>query len=125
LRSIRCYVSPPPASRNKIADWYNDLSAQEKADADQFIQKMRKTVDWKMPLYRPRISGGSGLGELRWWSNNKQHRLIGFFMGYAWYAVMGCIHKQRVYSPPNALETARVRKQQIENDEVETLQYDL
>jgi len=125
MRSIRCYISPPPASRNKIADWYNDLSAQEQADADQFIQKMRKTHDWEMPLYRRRLRGGEGLGELRWRSNNKEHRLIGFFIGYAWYAVIGCIHKQRNYSPANALETARTRKLQIEREEVETIEYDL
>ena len=122
MRSIRCYISPPPASRNKIADWYNDLSAQERADADEFIKNMRKTRDWKMPLHKP-LRGG--LGELRWKSSNKQHRLIGFFMGYAWYAVMGCTHKQQVYDPPNALETAKTRKGQIERGEVETTEYDL
>ena len=122
MRSIRCYVSPPPASRNKIADWLNDLSPQERADAEEFIKNMRKTLDWRPPLYK-RLRGG--LGELRWRSNNKQHRLIGFFVGYAWYAVIGCTHKQRIYSPPDALETARIRKRQIENGEVETGGYDL
>ena len=122
MRSIRCYVSPPQASRNKIADWYNDLSAQEKADADQFIQKMRKTAEWKMPMYKLL---GNGLGELRWPSEKKQHRVIGFFMGYPWYAVIGCTHKQNRYDPPNALETAITRKGQIERGEVETCEYEL
>ena len=121
MRSIRCYISPPPANRNKIADWYYDLLPQERADADEFIKDMRKTRDWKPPLYKPL---GRGLGELRWSSNKKQHRLIGFFMGYAWYAVMGCTHKQRIYSPQNALETAKTRKSEIERGEVETVEYD-
>jgi len=121
MRSIRCYHSPPPANRNKIADWYKELSVQERADADQFIQKMRKTAEWKMPLYK---FLGDGLGELRWVSEKKQHRLIGFFMGYPWYAVMGCTHKQQRYSPTDALETARTRKGQIERSEVETSEYE-
>ena len=122
MRSIRCYISPSPASRNKIADWYNDLSAQERGAADVFIENMRKTRFWKMPLYRV-LSGG--LGELRWMSEKKQHRLIGVFMGNAWYALVGCTHKQQIYSPPRALETARTRKGQIERGEVETKEYDL
>jgi len=122
MRPIRCYISPPPARRKKIADWYDDLSAQERGDADVFIENMRKTLDWKMPLYK-RLRGG--LGELRWKSQNKQHRLIGFFMDNAWYALVGCTHKQQIYSPPSALEVARTRKAQIEHGEVETKEYDL
>ena len=122
MKTIRCYVSPPPAKRNKIADWYNDLSPQECADADDFIKNMRKTREWKPPLYK-RLR--DGLGELRWTSCKKQHRLIGFFWGYAWYAVIGCTHKQRIYSPAQCLETARSRKTQIERSEVETIEYEL
>src|ERR1035437_5909803 len=82
---IRCYVSP--AGNNKIADWYSDLAAQEKADADVFLRDMRMTGDWQMQSYRPQLraikgvkaSQVRGLGELRWNSGKKQHRLLGFF----------------------------------------------
>lgn len=86
---IRCYVSP--AGNNKISDWYTGLLPQEKADADEFLKNMRKTRDWQMPNYRPRLRDGDGLGELRWPSENKQHRLLGFFMKGYWYAVVGCV----------------------------------
>ena len=119
---IRCYVSP--AGNNKIADWYCGLSRQEKADADVFLDAMRKTREWTMPDYRPRLRTGEGLGELRWPSEEKHHRLIGFFMGGYWYAVLGCTHKQRVYAPHDALETAKKHKRQIERGEVNTVEYD-
>ena len=119
IRSIRCYVSP--AGRNKIADWYNELSVQERADADEFVKNMRKVREWQMPDYRHRLRNGEGLGELRWKSNKKQHRLMGFLAGDTWFAVMGCTHKQQVYAPPEALSTAKNRKGQIERREVETI----
>ena len=78
-----------------------------------------------MPAYRPRLHGGEGLGELRWRSEGKEHRLMGFFMGAYWYAVIGCTHKQGVYSPTDALNTAKRNKRQIERGEVRTEDYDL
>jgi hypothetical protein len=121
-RRIRCYVSP--AGNNKIREWYNSLSAQERSDADEFLRIMRRTTDWQMPNYRV-LHGGGGLGELRWSSENKAHRLLGFFMGDIWYAVVGCIHKQRVYSPADALRTAKRNKSQIERGDVRTVEYAL
>jgi hypothetical protein len=120
---IRCYVSP--AGNNRIADWYGSLLVQEKADTDEFLKNMRKTHDWQMPSYRSRLRGGEGLGELRWPSENKQHRLLGFFMKGCWYAVVGCTHKQQVYNPADSLNTAKRCKKQIERKEVRTVEYDL
>lgn len=120
---IRCYVSP--AQNNKIAEWYEGLSAQEKSDADEFLKDMRKTKDWGMPHYRPRLRDSEGLGELRWPSEKRQHRLLGFFLGNYWYAVVGCTHKDQVYSPADSLETAKKYKKQIERGEVRTVAYDL
>jgi hypothetical protein len=120
---IRCYVSP--AGNNKIADWRRGLGAQERSDADTFLTAMRKTREWVMPDYRRRLQSGAGLGELRWPSGNKQHRLLGFFMDGSWYAVVGCTHKQKIYNPHDALDTAKRYKRQIERGEVSTVEYDL
>jgi hypothetical protein len=68
---IRCYVSP--TGRNKIKDWYDGLTVQGKSDADEFLKDMRRTLDWRMPDYRPKLSNVKGvdkkkvkgLGELR------------------------------------------------------------
>jgi hypothetical protein len=120
---IRCYISP--GNNNKIEDWYKALSAQGRADADVFIAVMRKTTEWRMPDYRPHLQGTKGLGELRWKSENRAHRLLGFFMKGSWYAVVGCIHKGKVYNPSDSLETAGRYKARIERGQVETVEYDL
>jgi len=121
LKPVRCYESL--AGNNKIADWYDDLSAQEQADADEFIKDMRKTADWKMPNYRPRLKGYEGLGELRWTSEKKEHRLIGYLRAGTFFAVMGCTHKGKVYDPPDALDQASKRKSQIEAGQAKTVEY--
>jgi hypothetical protein len=128
---IYCYVSP--AQNNKIADWYAGLSIQGKADADEFLKNMRRTGDWKMPHYRPKLRGirgvkdkeTKGLGELRWTSEKVEQRLVGFFRDSVWYALVGCTHKNQVYNPHNALANAVTRKAQIEAGQVRTVEYDL
>jgi hypothetical protein len=123
IKSVRCYVSP--AGNNKIADWYQGLPGQERADTDEFIKIMRKSQDWSLPNYRPKLTGHKGLGELRWSSEKKQHRLVGYLKGGVFYALIGCTHKQQIYSPTNALETADKRKGEIENGSASTVEYDL
>jgi hypothetical protein len=128
---IRCYISP--AGNNKILDWYEALSTPEKTDADEFLKDMRKTSNWQMPNYRRKLSNVKGadktkvrgLGELRWTSEKKEHRLLGFFGNGIWYAVLGCTHKQNIYSPRDALVTAAKRKEEIETGKAETVEYDL
>ncbi|MSV27659.1 MAG: hypothetical protein EXQ52_02800 [Bryobacterales bacterium] len=122
---IRCYCSPGGGNRNKIADWYADLSKPERADADAFLSNMRKMKDWQMPHYRPHLKGLKGIGELRWFSQDKQHRLLGFFREGVWYALVGCTHKQKIYDPPDAFRTAKKNKEQIETREATTTEYDL
>jgi hypothetical protein len=123
ITRIRCYVSP--AGNNKIRDWHDSLSTQEKADADTFLRLMRKTRNWQLPNYRPRLANVKKIGELRWTSVKRQHRLLGFFGDGVWYALVGCTHKQQIYDPPDALSTAQKYRGQIEKGEVETVEYDL
>jgi hypothetical protein len=123
LKPIVCYVSP--AGNNKIADWYSGLSIQGKADTDAFIKTMRRKTEWKMPDYRPKLKGYKKLGELRWTSEKVEHRLIGYLKGGTFYAVMGCTHKGKVYTPPDALDQADKRKDQIEAGTASTVLYDL
>ena len=101
------------------------LSPQGRADADAFITLMRKTAAWHMPDYRPRLQAANGLGELRWPSEGKANRLLGFFMKGSWYAVVGCTHKGRIYDPADSLATAKRYKSQIEREQARTVEYDL
>jgi hypothetical protein len=121
IKPVLCYVSP--AGNNKIASWYDGLSVQEQADADEFIKNMRKTKLWALPNYRPRLRGHKGLGELRWVSARKQQRLIGYLKADVFFALIGCTHKQQIYDPPDALDTADRRKHEIEHGRAKTEPY--
>jgi hypothetical protein len=78
-----------------------------------------------MPDYRPSLKGYSKLGELRWSSCRKQHRLIGFLKDGIFVALIGCTHKQRIYDPVDSLETADRRFKEIERKEATTCEYAL
>jgi hypothetical protein len=126
LKPVSCYVSPAPAARNKIADWYSGLTVRERTDADVFIKTMRqKTEEWAMPDYRPSLKGYPKLGELRWKSGQKQHRLIGHFKGGVFIALIGCTHKMNIYDPSSALEEADKRLDRITKREATTCEYKL
>lgn len=66
-----------------------------------------------------------GIGELRWSSCRKEHRLLGFFSGETWTALVGCSHKESVYKPHGCLDTAKDRKKAVERWEVTTVEFDL
>jgi hypothetical protein len=119
-KAMRSYVSP--TGRDKIEQWYQDLSAQEQADADVFIANQRGIAKWELPSYRYLFDG---IGELRWPSAQKQHRLLGYFDGATWIALVGCTHKQRVYTPRDCLNTARKRKGKLSRGEAKTVEFDL
>ena len=85
---------------------------------------MGKIRRWELPHYRARIQGYRGLGELRWKAEQKQHRLIGYFSGDVWIAVMGCTHKGKIYDPRDALETADRRRKEIESGKVKAVEYE-
>lgn len=78
-----------------------------------------------MPDYKPSLKGFSKLGELRWRSGKKQHRLVGHFKNGVFVALMGCTHKMNIYNPPDALDEADKRLDKINNKEATTCEYKL
>ena len=92
---------------------------------DEFIKDMWKTREWGMPNYRPKLQGYKGLGELRWASGKKEHRLIGYLRSDTFFAMMGCTHRGKIYDPTDALDEAAKRKSRVERNEARTVPYDL
>jgi hypothetical protein len=111
------YISPQ--GRNLIADWYARLLRQEQSDFMVLIRILANTRQWPRGAYRPLGKQYSGLGELRFTSERKEHRVIGCFGPAAGQFTMlvGCFHKQRVYTPANALDTAIQRRRFLERGE--------
>lgn len=77
-----------------------------------------------MPNYRSRLTGYK-LGELRWDSEKTEQRLVGFLKGGTFFALMGCTHKGKIYTPTDALDEAQRRKDRIDAGTARTVPYDL
>jgi Phage derived protein Gp49-like (DUF891) len=111
------YISPQ--GRNVIADWYTGLLAQEQSDFQALMRILAKTRQWHRGAFKLLGRQYRGLGELRFDSERKAHRVIGCFgpaLGQ-FTMLIGCFHKQRVYTPANALDTALRRKRFLERGE--------
>ena len=92
------------------ARWYaNDASERDRAAHDQTFDILEKQVIWKEPQVKT-LSGG--LCEIRI-SGSVKWRLLGFYypkgIRRVFTLLMFCYHKQRRYSPPDALNMARSR----------------
>src|SRR5579872_5956125 len=105
------YLSP--AGNNLIAEWYSGLSVDAKAMFDALLDVLSKKAEWKYPEFK-RLE--DGLGEIRWKCDDKQHRVIGCWWKnpHGYLLLVGCFHKQRVYNPPDALETANRRRRGLQ-----------
>lgn len=103
-----------------IADWYAGLLTQEQSDFKAFMRILAKTREWRYPAFKW-LTGKKyrELGELRFESEKKAHRVIGCLGPGAkqFTMLIGCFHKQRVYNPANALDTALQRKKLLEQGE--------
>ena len=107
--------------KNYIELWLNkELSIKERTEFDELIETLRKMHQWKRhPLFKA-LSGKNfkGLGELRFDGDRKKLRVLGADRGGGgnnFVLLLGCTHKQNVYDPPSALETAAKRKTLLES----------
>jgi len=108
------YISPQ--GRNVIADWHAGLLRQEQSDFLAVIRILAKMQHWRGRAFKPLKGPYQGMGEIRYTSERKEHRVIGFVWPSAQQFTMliGCFHKQRVYHPTNAFNTALQRRKFLE-----------
>jgi hypothetical protein len=108
--------------RDAIDDWYDGLSEDARYLFDSILKHNRKVgspIQWiGFKRFMKGALKGSGIWELEFFSA-VQHRVLGFFGPGRKEATLlvGCYHKQGVYVPPNALETAVRRKKMLERGE--------
>jgi hypothetical protein len=106
-----------PAGRNLILKWYSsDLTCGEQARLDSLMAILRKKHVWGYPEFKMLSGQQKGLGEIRLSGDRRAIRLVGFHRpGVAEFILLiGCTKKGRSYEPPNALETAVIRKRQVD-----------
>jgi hypothetical protein len=97
------------AGNNLIAAWYCAQSVECRAMFDSLLDTLSEMREWRYPEFK-RLD--DGLGEIRWQEGKVQHRVIGCWWKQpsGFLLLIGCTHKQKIYSPPDALATADARR---------------
>ncbi len=105
---------------NPIEDWYqNDLSDESRFDFDNLLKnicQIENHLEWG--CFRGMMKGK--LREQRIWelgfvSDSRQYRLLGIFgpMRRNVVLLVGYYHKQKVYTPADALNSAYIRSKAL------------
>ena len=109
--------------RNAVLEWKKQISKQAYADFEVLLSDLAVIEKWEetdgvKPLRGGRAKG-KGLLEIVFKTAGIQHRMIGFFgpEQKQFTLLIGCMHKQNIYQPPQAIETAIERKKKVENKE--------
>lgn len=108
------YVSPH--KRNDVQstiDRYDDYSREAFGRAVAHLSVTNRT-QWHEPQAK-KLKGKDALYEIRYRANRCSTRALGFFggNGKTFIITLICTHKQNVYNPVDAFETAKDRSQQI------------
>lgn len=114
---------------NQIAKWRGKkLSVNEQAGMDALLTLMSKQRVWNGPEYDC-LSGKNyaGLGEIRWRGDQRKPlRLIGFQSAADQFTLLvGCSHKGTVYTPPEALDTAVTRRNDLQSGIGRTCEHEI
>ena len=94
---------------------------------DAFLAFMVKLETWEYPdIDSLKGDRYKGLTELRWKSGKMPHRILGYQTGaFEYLMLIGCTHNEKKYDPPEAMETARRRREEIQKGEASTSEYKL
>ncbi len=111
---FRVYVSP--SGRSDVQDCLDalDVAGQVKFDVEVKYLAVALLSEWHEPRAR-KLSGYKGLYEIRFKAGKVQQRPIGFFgPGSDEFTILvWATHKQNVYKPPKALDTASARRKAV------------
>jgi hypothetical protein len=114
-----------------VTAWLAEGSVTRRAEFHtrlRFLAPIRNRLDWEDSSFRKmrRAAGRAGLYEIRWKADSTQWRVLGFFRDgqREFVMVMGCSHKQQIYTPRDAIEKAIDRKGEIEKNHRQTRIYD-
>ena len=107
--SLRDYVE---GADSPIEDWYlNDLSIAGKLAFDALLKNTVKTenhLEWSGFKYPHGELRRERIWQVVFGADGRQYRVLGVFGSLRKQAVLlvGCYHKGKVYTPPNAFDTA-------------------
>lgn len=101
--------------RNPVDAWYTGLSLPARLQFNAVLKDCSKTENHQSWIgFRSYLQGAAKterVWELGFKADNRQYRIFGIFGDERKSAILlvGCYHKGRVYTPPDAIETARKR----------------
>jgi len=101
-----------PKGPDPWREWYDSQNAHVRGKHDTVFRILESRADWRVP-HAKKLD--SGIVEIIL-KGGLQHRLLGFCWPGARFEfvfVIPCTHKGVVYTPKNALETARQRKTEL------------
>ncbi len=108
------------AVNNAIEDWYNDELSENAQNLFNSILKINRKVEnptqWGDLKFLKGKAGRERIWELRFYCDKRAYRVLGYFGPERKQATLliGCYHKQGVYEPADALDTAIKRKKMLE-----------
>ena len=115
LWTFRCYVHP--SGRDAIADWHSRQSDNVQAAFDVAIEYLaqRSRDEWRRPDFDLLSGKMREIGEIRFKSDRKQFRILGFFgpSKFDFTLLVGASKKGATYDPKSALETALQRRADV------------
>jgi phage-related protein len=99
---------------NQIESWYQNLSEEARDAFDALLKntcKIELPIHWTGFKYLKGMPKEERIWQLDFIADKRQYRALGIFGRVRKQAVviLGCYHKGDVYTPQNALETARKR----------------
>jgi Gp49-like protein DUF891 len=109
---------------NPIEDWYvNDLLDGGRFGFDNLLKdssKIKSELQWSGFKYPPDLRKEK-IWQLAFTADSKQYRVLGVFRpGRQAVLLIGCYHKGKVYTPPNALDTVLKRAKFLREGKVST-----
>lgn len=105
---------------NPIEDWYQaDLSDESRFDFDNLLKnicQIENHLEWG--CFKRMMKGKlreQRIWELEFRSDGRQYRLLSIFgsMRRSVVLLAGCYHKQKIYTPADALNTAYIRSKAL------------
>ena len=115
LWTFRCYRSPD--GTDAIRSWYDGQSRKVQA---KFWSRLRilaqlPVEEWNENFYKKLRANCAGLGEIRFFADNVQHRPLGYRSGKNEFTILFCAtEKGGKFVPLSACERALARKSELQ-----------
>lgn len=123
------------SGRGEITEWVKDLEDEPEAEFFDILRRLAVTPrdQWTRPEYSPL---SEGISEIRFKGNKIQYRPLGFFISAdgqegskvihirQYVLLLGASKKMKVWTPKDAIDTAKRRKKDVLADRSRIRIYD-